>query len=615
MSETAVPPKDVVYYQRDVAVNNGHEFMVRMSKVQFPNLNLPEDLQYAGNGEGDSLYFGGVEKLKINHSVEMTVADDDGKETFEFTKYRVICSLVDEKPVMIDLKESNDPDEVIPVRVVTKSKEDKAKLIACHQTRILKDGVYYNVTAVSTSTTPRFKGKLVIPKVKKWGAARFREELKKEKPDLLSKETDLDIFNEKSETGKLVPSGMITILFKTGDPVHEFELASTPYVVQEFIEEPVKCYRCRQYGHVSYRCTGISTCTKCGEPSHTSDDEKCIGLSCVNCFGKDHGSLTKDCPVRDLMLRVDKYSRTHDVDRLELLRFARDVTSQYFNDLNSALDEESKLLVERKWKNTFTTEAERMSRIASAARKQQKSEKRNSVAAKIAALPAARSLLDTICLKLSEPFKKLWSSNDQPAMRRSASAGSLNSRPRPRQKFGSQNNLSEPVASNQSLIDARRTIAESLAGKKQSVAPITSRSSSQSSLNTVMEIDEDNIVPKGTGLSSGEQRLSSGEHHDGFKVPDLPRDDDSFESSEDVSENDGPSSIELDVTRKRVALTDTASDTAATAAATNVKSGAVKKQNKENQRNQSSNASAENFPPLVAGAKRKSGKGKNNGKQ
>lgn len=72
-----------------------------------------------------------------------------------------------------------------------------------------------------------------------------------------------------------------------------------------------QCYKCQQYGHVSYRCFGEIRCAFCSEnhPSTACQQPRGPGLpaKCSNCSG-DHPSFAKSCPKRPVPPEVKNFS-------------------------------------------------------------------------------------------------------------------------------------------------------------------------------------------------------------------------------------------------------------------------------------------------------------------
>ena len=65
--------------------------------------------------------------------------------------------------------------------------------------------------------------------------------------------------------------------------------------VSQFIPNPVRCYKCQNFGHTKFNCWKNDVCIKCGKEDHT-DSQQCTNEArCVNCQG-NHASNNKTCP-------------------------------------------------------------------------------------------------------------------------------------------------------------------------------------------------------------------------------------------------------------------------------------------------------------------------------
>ena len=60
------------------------------------------------------------------------------------------------------------------------------------------------------------------------------------------------------------------------------------------VPNPMQCFNCNKFGHMSQRCKVAAKCQWCGKDKH---EGRCEGPKlCYNCNGP-HASLTQDCPV------------------------------------------------------------------------------------------------------------------------------------------------------------------------------------------------------------------------------------------------------------------------------------------------------------------------------
>jgi len=65
--------------------------------------------------------------------------------------------------------------------------------------------------------------------------------------------------------------------------------------VETYIPNPLRCFKCQQFGHGQQTCSKKPICAKCGLEAH-GDNECSRTVQCVNCKG-DHPSFAPSCPT------------------------------------------------------------------------------------------------------------------------------------------------------------------------------------------------------------------------------------------------------------------------------------------------------------------------------
>ena len=81
--------------------------------------------------------------------------------------------------------------------------------------------------------------------------------------------------------------------------------------VEQFIPNPLRCYKCQKYGHHQNKCNGRSVCGKCGQKDPDPSIEECKNTHrCTNC-GEDHPVYTKTSKKwkREREILFIKYAR------------------------------------------------------------------------------------------------------------------------------------------------------------------------------------------------------------------------------------------------------------------------------------------------------------------
>ena len=65
--------------------------------------------------------------------------------------------------------------------------------------------------------------------------------------------------------------------------------------VTQYVPNPLRCYKCQRFGHVTSKCKHNETCAKCSETGH-KDDSCTKAFKCINC-GESHAAYSKKCAI------------------------------------------------------------------------------------------------------------------------------------------------------------------------------------------------------------------------------------------------------------------------------------------------------------------------------
>ena len=94
--------------------------------------------------------------------------------------------------------------------------------------------------------------------------------------------------------GKVLPTATVILTFSTPKPPKEVKVGYLNVSVDPYIPNPLRCFRCQQYGHVTKNCTKDALCPKCSQPGH--EEAACKEAQyCINCKGP-HPVYDKNCP-------------------------------------------------------------------------------------------------------------------------------------------------------------------------------------------------------------------------------------------------------------------------------------------------------------------------------
>ena len=94
--------------------------------------------------------------------------------------------------------------------------------------------------------------------------------------------------------GKVIPTNTLFLTFGSPDLPKEITVGCLKVKVALFVPNPMCCFNCNKFGHMSQHCKVAAKCPDCGKDKH---EGQCEGPKlCSNCNGP-HTSSAKDCPV------------------------------------------------------------------------------------------------------------------------------------------------------------------------------------------------------------------------------------------------------------------------------------------------------------------------------
>ena len=101
----------------------------------------------------------------------------------------------------------------------------------------------------------------------------------------------------------------------------------TVEMVEQFIPNPLRCYKCQKYGHHQDKCNRKSVCGKCGQKDPDHSIEECKNTHrCANCGG-DHTVYSKTCKKWKREREILSIKYTKNLSFLEAQKIA-DATSR-----------------------------------------------------------------------------------------------------------------------------------------------------------------------------------------------------------------------------------------------------------------------------------------------
>ena len=117
------------------------------------------------------------------------------------------------------------------------------------------------------------------------------EEIKKElKPQGVTGVKRVSI----KQDNKIIHTNTYIMTFELPEIQPKIKISYTTEMVEQFIPNPLRCYKCQKYGHHQDKCNRKSVCGKCGQKDPDHSIEECKNTHrCTNCSG-DHPVYAKN---------------------------------------------------------------------------------------------------------------------------------------------------------------------------------------------------------------------------------------------------------------------------------------------------------------------------------
>lgn len=122
------------------------------------------------------------------------------------------------------------------------------------------------------------------------------------------------------DSGKLTEEdlGIYILTFKKVNLPNEISIGYERIKVNVFIPNPMRCFKCYEFGHVADKCTiSNKICPNCSQNEHSTRDpntnryERCTATpKCSNCK-ESHNSFSRECPV---------FKREFEIQRIRITR-------------------------------------------------------------------------------------------------------------------------------------------------------------------------------------------------------------------------------------------------------------------------------------------------------
>ncbi|MEE9605316.1 MAG: hypothetical protein V3V70_07070 [Candidatus Scalindua sp.] len=126
------------------------------------------------------------------------------------------------------------------------------------------------------------------------------------------------------EKGEREQTTSVILYFKDTQLPERVFLGFQSFKVQQFINSPIRCFKCQRFGHIADRCRNSLRCSKCGGNHQYSDCTR-EDPECVSC-GQMHSAAYRGCPVYRAEFEVQRYRVQNKVSYAEAAKVVK--TSQ-----------------------------------------------------------------------------------------------------------------------------------------------------------------------------------------------------------------------------------------------------------------------------------------------
>ena len=111
--------------------------------------------------------------------------------------------------------------------------------------------------------------------------------------------------------GEVENTATLLLTFNRASCPSKLQLDYVTYHVEQYIPNPLMCYRCGNYGHPEVRCRKDQVCLQCGKSKH---EGQCSGTRwCVNCEKTGHSCLARECEERVKQKEICKIKTEQEI--------------------------------------------------------------------------------------------------------------------------------------------------------------------------------------------------------------------------------------------------------------------------------------------------------------
>ena len=102
---------------------------------------------------------------------------------------------------------------------------------------------------------------------------------------------------KKKVDGVLTDTNAFILTFSSAVRPEKIKVGFLKVSVRDYIPDPLRCFKCQRFGHVTDKCENQQRCAKCSSADgHDSRSCTSTQAKCTNCRG-EHGAWDRKCPT------------------------------------------------------------------------------------------------------------------------------------------------------------------------------------------------------------------------------------------------------------------------------------------------------------------------------
>ncbi|XP_048240223.1 uncharacterized protein LOC125373266 [Haliotis rufescens] len=121
-------------------------------------------------------------------------------------------------------------------------------------------------------------------------------------------------FTKKKDDGTIMKLNTYLFTFALSSIPKSLKAGYFNIGVEVYVPNPLRCFKCQQFGHGAKFCRNNTACSRCGGAHEGSECTNTI--KCANCNG-EHLASSKSCPRYERETKIQKIKHTNNISYFE----------------------------------------------------------------------------------------------------------------------------------------------------------------------------------------------------------------------------------------------------------------------------------------------------------